>query len=83
MADRRGPPEPSPGGRFLHKMGCYMGCSPEISLLVTALANNIYESFSPTELAVLAAVFTQLGDTLVTLAALDALNPTETAAENT
>ena len=77
----------------MHKIGCYMGCSPEkgaiglrpqeISLLVTALANNIYESFSPTELAVLAAVFTQLGDTLVTLAALDALNPTETAAENT
>ena len=46
-------------------------------LLITALANTIYESFSPGEIAVLAAFFTQLGDTLVTLAALDALDSAE------
>lgn len=41
----------------------------ELTLLVTATANSLYEQIPPQELAVLAAVFTQLGDTLETLAA--------------
>ena len=34
----------------------------ELTLAVTAAANALYESLSPEELAVLAAVFSQLGD---------------------
>ena len=47
----------------------------ELTLAVTAAANALYESLSPEELAVLAAVFSQLGDTLITLAAQKALRP--------
>ena len=41
----------------------------ELSLLVAARANALYDSIPAGELAVLAAVFNQLGDTLETLAA--------------
>lgn len=41
----------------------------ELTLLITATANSLYERIPPQELAVLAAVFVQLGDTLATLAA--------------
>ncbi len=44
----------------------------ELTLFVTATANSLYERL-PARLAVLAAVFTQLGDTLETLAAQAAL----------
>lgn len=45
----------------------------ELTLAVTAAANSLYERLPPAQLAVLAAVFTQLGDTLETLAAQKAL----------
>ena len=45
----------------------------ELTLLVSAVANALYESMPAEELAVLAAVFSQLGDTLETLAAQAAL----------
>lgn len=45
----------------------------ELTALVTAVANGLYGCLSAPELAVLAAVFTQLGDTLETLAAQRAL----------
>lgn len=41
----------------------------ELTLLVSAVANAMYECMSADELAVLAAIFNQLGDTLATLAA--------------
>lgn len=41
----------------------------ELTLFVSAVANGLYECLPPERLAVLAAVFTQLGDTLETLAA--------------
>lgn len=41
----------------------------ELTLLISALANGLYEALPPAQLAVLAAVLTQLGDTLATLAA--------------
>ena len=41
----------------------------ELTLFVTATANGLYERLSSEELAVIAAVFNQLGDTLETLAA--------------
>lgn len=41
----------------------------ELTLFVSAAANSLYETVPPERLAVLAAVFTQLGDTLATLAA--------------
>lgn len=41
----------------------------ELTLLVAAVANSLYECLSAAQLAVLAAVFNQLGDTLETLAA--------------
>lgn len=41
----------------------------ELALFVTALANRLYEVLPPAQLAVLAAVCNQLGDTLATLAA--------------
>lgn len=41
----------------------------ELTLLVSAVANALYDCMPPEELAVLAAVFNQLGDTLETLAA--------------
>lgn len=40
----------------------------ELTVLVTAVANALYGCLSPGDLAVMAAVFTQLGDTLETLA---------------
>lgn len=40
----------------------------ELSASVTALANVLAGCFTPGELAVLGAVLTQLGDTLVTIA---------------
>lgn len=45
----------------------------ELTILVTGVANGLYDSKPALELAVLAAVFTQLGDTLETLAAQKAL----------
>ena len=41
----------------------------ELALFVAAVANSLYECLPPEQLAVLAAVFNQLGDTLETLAA--------------
>ena len=41
----------------------------ELTFLVSAVANALYECVSADELAVLASVFSQLGDTLGTLAA--------------
>ncbi len=41
----------------------------ELTLLVTGTANALYDSLPGEDLAVLAAVLTQLGDTLATLAA--------------
>lgn len=41
----------------------------ELTLFISAVANSLYETVPPARLAVLAAVFTQLGDTLETLAA--------------
>ena len=40
----------------------------ELTLLVTGTANALYDSLPAAELSVLAAVLTQLGDTLATLA---------------
>ena len=45
----------------------------ELTLLVSAVANALYDSMPANELAVLAAIFNQLGDTLETLAAQAAL----------
>ena len=45
----------------------------ELTLFVTAVANGLYDSLPPLELALLAAVFNQLGDTIETLAAQKAL----------
>lgn len=47
--------------------------SCEITALVTAAANVISRGLSPEEISMLAAVFTQLGDTLATKAAFCAL----------
>ena len=44
-----------------------------LSAYVTAIANLLTERFTDDELRVLAAVFTQLGDTLVTILEADAL----------
>lgn len=41
----------------------------ELTVIVTATANSLYDCMTARELAVLAAVFNQLGDTLITLAA--------------
>ena len=41
----------------------------ELTVLVSAVANALYDCVPAEELAVLAAVFSQLGDTLDTLAA--------------
>lgn len=40
----------------------------ELTLFISAVANSLYETLPAAQLAVLAAVFTQLGDTLTTLA---------------
>jgi hypothetical protein len=44
----------------------------ELTALVKAVSNALYSAMSASELAVLAAVFVQLGDTLATLAAQEA-----------
>ena len=44
-----------------------------ISAYVTAIANLLSEKFQKEELGVLAAVFTQLGDTLTTILVADEL----------
>ena len=41
----------------------------ELTLLVAAVANALFDCMTADELAVLAAIFNQLGDTLETLAA--------------
>lgn len=41
----------------------------ELTIFISAVANALYETLPPAQLAVLAAVFDQLGDTLATLAA--------------
>lgn len=51
-----------------------------ISAYVTAIANLLSEKFTTEELGVLAAVFTQLGDTLATILAADAIK--ESCKEN-
>lgn len=50
-----------------------MLCPQELTVAVTAAANALYDQCDAEELAVLSAVFTQLGDTLITLAAQKAL----------
>ena len=61
-----------------------MRCPEEIVLSVTAAAIAVSRELSSAETALLAAVFTQLGDTLVTIAAakdsLDASCLPETSA---
>ncbi len=45
----------------------------ELTVLITAIANGLYNCLSPLELEVVATIFEQLGDTLGTLAAQAAL----------
>ena len=45
----------------------------ELTGIVTALANAIACKLSPAEAALVASIFVQLGDTLATIAARDAL----------
>jgi hypothetical protein len=47
--------------------------SLELTSTITAVANIISNGLSPTELALLAGIFVQLGDTLATIAAKKAL----------
>lgn len=47
--------------------------SLELTATITAAANIMANSLSPTELALLAGIFVQLGDTLATIAANEAL----------
>ena len=47
----------------------------EFVTLISVLACSIAKDKTPEEIAVLSAFFVQLGDTLATLAALDALCP--------
>ena len=47
--------------------------SIDLTASVTALANAIASKLSPLEIAVVAGVYVQLGDTLATIAALNAL----------
>lgn len=41
----------------------------ELTVFISAMANCLYETLPPAQLAALGAVLTQLGDTLATLAA--------------
>lgn len=41
----------------------------ELTLFITAVANSLYETLPPAQLALLSAVFNQLGDTLAALSA--------------
>ena len=45
----------------------------ELTYAITALANTIARKLTPSELALAASIFVQLGDTLATLAAENAL----------
>ena len=45
----------------------------ELTAAVTALANAIASKLSPSEIALIASIFVQLGDTLATIAAREAL----------
>ena len=47
--------------------------SPELTSVVTALANAIACNLKPDEIALIASVFVQLGDTLATIAARENL----------
>jgi hypothetical protein len=47
--------------------------SLELTLAVTATANALAEGLSPVEMALLAGILVQLGDTLATIAAKEAL----------
>ena len=47
--------------------------SLELTLAVTATANALAEGLSPVEMALLAGIIVQLGDTLATIAAKEAL----------
>ena len=47
--------------------------SLELTLAVTATANALAEGLSPVEMALLAGILVQLGDTLATIAAQEAL----------
>ena len=47
--------------------------SLELTATITAAANMMANGLSPTELALLAGIFVQLGDTLATIAAKKAL----------
>ncbi len=59
----------------------------ELSMNITAIANAIAENLSEDDLAITAAVFTQLGDTLATIATSRALycrtNTTSASSEDT
>ena len=45
----------------------------ELTVSITAIANLIARGISPSEIALIASVFVQIGDTLATIAAADAL----------
>ena len=47
--------------------------SLELTLAVTSTANALAEGLSPVEMALLAGILVQLGDTLATIAAKEAL----------
>ena len=47
--------------------------SPRLTSVVTALANAIACKLTPSEIALVASIFVQLGDTLATIAASQAL----------
>lgn len=49
----------------------------ELTLFVSAVANGLYECLPAKELSLLSAIFNQLGDTLITLAAAKALSERE------
>ena len=47
--------------------------SLELTLAITATANALAEGLSPVEMALLAGILVQLGDTLATIAAKEAI----------
>ena len=51
--------------------------SPELTLAITAIANAISQGLTVTELALAASIFVQIGDTLATIAASEALSDGE------
>ena len=56
--------------------------SIELTSAITALANAMACKLSPNEIALLAGVFVQLGDTLATIAAKEALTDERSAKVN-